>query len=323
MKRSFFLILVGVVILFLGIGFGLRKTILKSAMAGLQVKSNPQSAVFLNGKDVGQTPFEGKEVNTGEVTLKLVPQGDNLSSWETKVKLVSGTQTIVNREFGQTESASAGEVMTLEKISDKKTASLAIISSPDSALVEIGGESKGFTPISLDKLEEADREINVSASGFTKRTIRVKLLSGYKLILNVKLAEEKSEEISESLTPTPSPSGGPTPTSNPKASPTPKVTTTPTPTVKPKGISVRVLNGSGIVGAAAKVADFLKSLGYEIAGTGNASNYNYEKTEISAKKSQTLLQLQTDLEDKYEIGTASAVLSATESADAVVIVGKK
>lgn len=143
------------------------------------------------------------------------------------------------------------------------------------------------------------------------------------------LRSQKEKKTPPAITPTPeviatpTPTGEltPTPTSKPTVTPTP--TAKPTPTVKPKGISVRVLNGSGIVGTAAKAAEFLKTLGYEILGTGNAENYNFEKTEISAKKSQTLLQLQTDLATKYEIGTTSANLTATESADAVAIIGKK
>lgn len=313
MKKSFLIVIIAILLL-LGLGFILRKTLIKPASAGLQVKSVPASTVFLDGKQVGQTPFEDKKLSAGEITLRLVPEGTtvSLSPWETKIKLVGGTQTIVNREFGETEASSAGETMTLEKIADKKAASLSIISLPDSALIEIDGQSKGFTPLNLDKQDEGEREIAVSASGFAKRTIRVKLLAGYKLILNVKLAEEKTAEVSPTITPT----GSPT-----KITPGPSEK--PTPTVKPKGISVRVLNGSGVTGVAGKVADFLKSLGYAIAGTGNAPNYNYATTEISTKKSQTLSTLQADLAGKYEVGSASATLSATESADAVVIVGKK
>lgn len=320
MKKSFLIVIIAILLL-LGIGFILRKTIIKPASAGLQVKSIPASMVFLDGKQVGQTPFEDKKLAAGEVTLKLVPESviANLSPWETKIKLIGGTQTIVNREFGETEASSAGETMTLEKIADKKAASLSIISLPDSALIEIDGQSKGFTPLNLDKQDAGEREIAVSASGFTKRTIRVKLLPGYKLILNVKLAEEKTAEVSPTITPT----GSPTPTPKAGAKITPGPSEKPTPTVKPKGISVRVLNGSGVTGVAGKVADLLKSLGYAIAGTGNAPNYNYATTEISTKKSQTLSILQADLAGKYEIGSASATLSATESADAVVIVGKK
>lgn len=123
----------------------------------------------------------------------------------------------------------------------------------------------------------------------------------------------------QSETPTPTPKASPTPTPKPKASPTP----TSQISVTPKNITIRVLNGSGVTGAGAKAADFLRSLGYEIASVGNAESENYDKTTILAKKSQTLLSLQTDLATKYMIGTASATLSASDSADAVVTVGKQ
>lgn len=136
---------------------------------------------------------------------------------------------------------------------------------------------------------------------------------------------EPTIEVTSTPTPTltttstPTPKVSPTPTPKPKASPTP----TPQVSVAPKNITVRVLNGSGVTGAGAKAADFLRSLGYEIASVGNAESEDYDKTTILAKNSQTLLSLQTDLATKYEIGTASATLSATDSADVVVTIGKQ
>lgn len=128
----------------------------------------------------------------------------------------------------------------------------------------------------------------------------------------------------EVVTPTPTspPSGTPTPTSKP--SPTEKPS--PTPTKKPtKGLSVKVLNGSGVIGAAKQAADYLSSLGYEIVNVGNADTTDLEKTVINIKKAKEslLAQLKIDLETKYSLGTTSATLSATESADSVVTVGKK
>ncbi|MBI1919233.1 LytR C-terminal domain-containing protein, partial [Candidatus Microgenomates bacterium] len=142
--------------------------------------------------------------------------------------------------------------------------------------------------------------------------------------------QQKEEEI----TPTPTPTEQPTPTPTPETSPTPtkKVTPSPTeklsptPTKKPtKGLSVRVLNGSGVTGAAKEASDYLSGLGYEIAGTGNASTTDFGNTTIDIKsaKESLLPQLKIDLQTKYTIGTTSATLSASESADAVVTVGKK
>ena len=127
-------------------------------------------------------------------------------------------------------------------------------------------------------------------------------------------------------TPTPPPTGGsPTPKSSP--------TTTPKPTANPvdpasgldrSDLSVEVKNGGGVAGAAGKVSDFLKNLGYKVVSVGNADNFDYQSVvvEVKSAKSSFLSLLKKDLSTSYTIGSTSADLSATSSADALVIVGK-
>lgn len=120
------------------------------------------------------------------------------------------------------------------------------------------------------------------------------------------------------------------------SSPTPAPTKTPTPkpTVNPvdkatgldrSELAIEVQNGSGTAGVAGKAADLLRSLGYRIAATGNAPNFDYASTVIDVKpaKNSFLTLLKNDLSQNYTIGTTSATLSATASADAIVIVGKQ
>jgi hypothetical protein len=185
------------VVLILGIGgFVIKQKFLQPAQAGLQISSNPPAIIFLDEKEMGTTPQELKDLKPGEKTLKLVPQSTATTyfPWETKIKLINGMVAVVNRDFGETESASAGEVMTLEKIADKKSASLAVISIPDSAVITLNNETRGFTPVNLDGLAAGNYEVRVSANGYQERMVRVKLDEGYKLMVNVKLAEEKQEE---------------------------------------------------------------------------------------------------------------------------------
>jgi hypothetical protein len=137
----------------------------------------------------------------------------------------------------------------------------------------------------------------------------------------------------------------PTPTIIEKATntPTPEIskettpTEEPTPTVKPANnpidaetgldrskLNVEVQNGSGVAGAAGKVADILKNLGYQIAGTGNADNFDYTGVTIMIKSGSSDYGelLKADLENNYTVSSTSNDLSATVSADAVVIIGK-
>lgn len=139
----------------------------------------------------------------------------------------------------------------------------------------------------------------------------------------------EQEEVAPTPTPTEVPSPTPTPaqtTPTPTRKPTPTEKLSPTPTKKAtKSITLKVLNGSGVTGAARQAADYLSNLGYEILGVGNAPISDLEKTTIEIKKDKesSLAQLKIDLETKYSLGTTSATLSATESADAIVTVGKK
>lgn len=139
----------------------------------------------------------------------------------------------------------------------------------------------------------------------------------------------------------------PTPTPTPsvedfapveEATPEPTVEPTPTPSPTPKAanpvdsatgldrsdLAVRVENGSGEVGVGKKMADFLKSLGYNIASTGNADNFDYTDVTIRVKSSQKkyLPLLNKDINSEYTVGGTSSDLSASSSADALVIVGK-
>lgn len=226
-----------VVLIVLVVGLIVRGVFFKPANAGLSVDSTPSASVFLEGKNIGKTPFEDEKLQAGEKVLKLVPESTitNFYPWETKIKLVGGVITVVRREFGETEGKSSGEIIILEKIADKKTASLVVISLPDSSVVKINGETRGFTPLSLERLSEQDAEILISAPGFKERTTRTKLLAGFKTTVNVKLAESISETDQITGTPTPTPLATTTPLPTGKVTPKPTAKPTgPTPTIPPK-----------------------------------------------------------------------------------------
>jgi len=147
------------------------------------------------------------------------------------------------------------------------------------------------------------------------------------------------------MTKKPLPASTPTPIENlitetptPEATPTEKPQNTPTLTPKPTAnpvdeatglnrskLSVLVQNGSGEAGAASKMAEVLKSFGYNVVKIGNADTADYGKVNIEVKsdKSSFLTLLKKDIAVTYSVGSTSAALSATASADAIVIVGKQ
>lgn len=148
------------------------------------------------------------------------------------------------------------------------------------------------------------------------------------------LGSRNASEIT--VTPTPTPTEEPTPTKEPEITSAPKPSSTPTPkpTKNPvdkttgldrSDLSIAVQNGSGEKGVANQASDLLKNLGYQILSIANADNFEYENVVIQIKpaKNSYLPLLKKDLSASYAIGSTSAILSASSSADAVVIVGKQ
>jgi hypothetical protein len=118
----------------------------------------------------------------------------------------------------------------------------------------------------------------------------------------------------------------PTPTDKPEATPKPSVN----PVDKASGLdrsklSVHILNGSGVTGAAKKASDFLEGLGYNVIQIGNAENSDYEKTviQIRSAKDDYLPLLKKDLSSNYSVGSTSADLVSSERADSIVIIGEQ
>ena len=113
-------------------------------------------------------------------------------------------------------------------------------------------------------------------------------------------------------------------TQMPTQAPTDTPGATPSATPSPAPLVIQVLNGSGVPGAAGKVAATLESSGYTISGTGNAGTFDYTNIviEVKAGEQAVLTKLKSDLSKDYTIGSTSATLTDKTKVDAVVIVGK-
>lgn len=218
MFKKFFPIVI--VLLF---GLLLSGCSLKKAPAALQISSTPEANVFIDGKQMGKTPFSNDNLTAGEVTVKLIPETttESLSSWEGKVKLNPGVLTLIERTFSSLETNSSTLILTLEKIKDKTLALISVISEPDGAYVSIDGENKGVTPLDLDKINAGDHEVVIFKEGYLEKIKPVKNIAGYKLIINAKLGLAQ-EEVTVTPTPTTATSKvTPKPTGTTKISPTP------------------------------------------------------------------------------------------------------
>lgn len=170
--------------------------VLKPKSSGVIVMSTPASTVYINGEEVGRTPYDTKGFKPGEVVLRLVPDSFDkpLIPYETKIQLVAGVQTLVKRNFAKTKEESSGGIISFEKI-EKNQTEIAVVSTPDTAQVKIDGQVKGFTPYKTSSILPGEHSITVSFQGYKEEKFDVKVYEGYRLTAVVDLA--KSLEVEQ------------------------------------------------------------------------------------------------------------------------------
>ncbi|QQS39033.1 PEGA domain-containing protein [Candidatus Woesebacteria bacterium] len=175
-----------VIVLFL-VGF------FKPKGAGLLIQTTPLASVYIDGKQVGRTPYNAI-YEPGEKVIKLVPDSFELplTPYETMVNLTSGVETVITREFKDLEDTSSGEIVSFERVGKTET-SLAVLSQPDGAQVKIDGVIRGFAPFKTTDVSQGEYTLSLTAPGFSDRSIKIKTYEGYMLTVIVKLA--KSDQI--------------------------------------------------------------------------------------------------------------------------------
>jgi len=175
---------------------------LRPKLAGVFIDTSPGASVWIDGKQVGRTPFR-ETLKPSDVVVRLIPDSFEtpLAPYETKVSLVAGVETVIRYDFGDTQELSAGDIISFEKNAGKEV-SLVAVSSPDSAQLTVDGLEKAFTPHKTSALTSGKHELKFSLAGYLDRTVEVKTHEGYKLTAVVKLAKipESGEPESVSTT---------------------------------------------------------------------------------------------------------------------------
>lgn len=159
--------------------FGFKPT------SGISVLSQPgEAVVFLDGREVGKTPFEDKNLEVKDYTVKL---DKNNVSWQGKVTLTPGTVTVINRDLALEQASSAGEILTLDK-----GKGLTIISNPTAADIEIDGKSYGKTPLTIN-IAPGEYTILLSHTNYLNRSIRASLPANFNLTVAADLVLSEAD----------------------------------------------------------------------------------------------------------------------------------
>ena len=156
--------------------------------AALQVTSNPEASVFLDGKHLGKTPYFSDQLDSGTHTLKITVSEAN---YVEKINLFEGALTVVNRDLAQNFLAQSGETLWL----DKGKKGLLIVTTPNQSDITIDGVYKGKSPLLIDKIEAGDHKVVVAKENYENREFTIKILSKYQLVADVFLASIQAKNV--------------------------------------------------------------------------------------------------------------------------------
>lgn len=187
--RNKFLIIIASTFL-LG-GCTIRNPFLKKP-AGIDITSTPTSTVFLNGEEVGTTPFIVADLTPAKYQIKLVPESGsgNYSIWETQLTLKGEVTTIINKNFAEAETDSSSYILELRPEPGEGTY-LSIISDPDTVNLNIDGTPTGYTPVTKLDSTPGSHQLSLSSPGYKPLELSVNTVKGYNLVINIKLASDQ------------------------------------------------------------------------------------------------------------------------------------
>ncbi len=141
-----------------------------------------EAEVIINNKSAGNTPFEKSDIKPGET--KIAIKGEN-RQYETTLKILPNTHTLVNRDLGVSDNFSSGQIFWF----DEKNSStvLSVTSEPSGASVFIDNSELGKAPFSTATLTPGEYDLRVEMQGYEPQTTRFKVQKGYNLNISVKL----------------------------------------------------------------------------------------------------------------------------------------
>ena len=167
-----------------GFGFAFWRGLLpwlQPSTGQLSVSTPQQNAtVFLDGKELGKTPFYSKVLKVGDHNLTIESDG---VSWKTKTTLTEGTFNTLDLNLSRIDRFTSGENLFFR--TGQK--SLTVLSKPESAKVFLNNQEKGSTPLKLTP-DNGVVTLTLKKEGYLSREITPNLVENYRLTANIFLA---------------------------------------------------------------------------------------------------------------------------------------
>jgi len=161
--------------------------------AALKIDTSPTATVFINGKEVGKTPYNDEKIKPGDIDLKLVPEGGVGFATEKRLTLSPSTRVIIRKQFAANPEEESSQILYLEKTGAKDSRAV-FTSIPDGVGITLDGEMRGFAPLNLQDLQPGEHKIAFALPGYRSEEIIAKTMSGYRLVVETKLARLSETE---------------------------------------------------------------------------------------------------------------------------------
>ncbi len=158
--------------------------------SGVEILSEPTAKVYIDGKLMGTTPYNNKNLDPGVIKVKIEPEEKTLDPWEGEAVLQNFADTVIQLRFSK--KGVGGYILGLEPNAGSKNAGLLLSSSPSEAAIKIEDALVGFSPLNILRIEPGDRHINVAFPGYKAEDIYAKGVEGYQLTLSVFLDRESA-----------------------------------------------------------------------------------------------------------------------------------
>ncbi len=168
----------------------------------LEIDAIPAAKIYINGDEVGETPYQDESVSPGDLDLRLEPQGVvGAIAWERRLTITPNTRVVIRKQFAAVSEEESSQILYWEKTGAKKKAGLVLTSVPGGVSVSVDDQMRGFAPVNLEDIGSGEHKLVLTHPGYKSEEILVRTLSDYRLVVEVKLATsgEIIKEVEEEV----------------------------------------------------------------------------------------------------------------------------
>lgn len=172
------------VILVMGIAVYLLRNY-RYSMAAIQIETEPEARVMINGQEVGKTPLD-IERKAGSVRIQLIPEDTALLPYETTLSLTPQVKTIVRHKFSVNLLSQSTDQISFTR-ETPEIASLTIVTKPINSNILVDGKTQQPAPQKI-VVAEGTHQIHLSSPDYEDKDITVQAVKGYNLTLYSELS---------------------------------------------------------------------------------------------------------------------------------------